>query len=230
MADLFARREGLELLSDENVFLSSDCGIDVILEDQNQKRYYFIQCKFVRFSAQLEESEVSHLCDRHSLFQDRTWVKKHVTQETQFDVLGSYEDLLRSGYSIHYYIASTGQASDRVKDVAASRQADINRDEPGVTLDVMDFGALKEFYIEAETLEQSIPERVEFQLPQGSFTIKNQPYKTLLAVVKGNALVNLYKKERERLFSYNIRSYLGRNCSPQLGCGSGDWGGVEHAA
>jgi hypothetical protein len=97
-----------------------------------------------------------------------------------------------------------------VKDVAASRQGEINRDEPAVSFEVMDFSALKELFTEAETLEQSIPEHVEFQLPQDRFTIKDKPHKTLLAIVKGNSLVNLYKKERERLFAYNIRSYLGK--------------------
>ncbi len=210
VAELFCRREGLDVSSEEAVFFNNDCGIDIILEDQNQKRYYLIQAKVMRPSALVDEAEVSHLCDRHRLFLDREWVKKHVTQDMQFDVLGGYEDLLKSGYSVHYYFVTTATAAERVKDVVASHQSEINRDEPAISLDVLDFSALKEFYIEAETLEQSIPELVEFQLPQGSFTIKEKPHKTLLAVIKGNALVNLYKKERERLFSYNIRSYLGR--------------------
>jgi hypothetical protein len=211
VAELFIRREGFgPLVEEESVFLNNDCGIDIMLEDPNQRRYYFIQAKNLKYSSAIEEDSVSHLCDRHSLFLDREWVKKHVTQEPQFDVLGGYEDLLKSGYSIHYYFVATGAASERAKDVAASRQSQINRDEPAISIEVMDFTALKEFYIEAETLEQSIPERVEFQLSRGSFTIKDKPHKTLLAVVKGNQLVNLYRKERERLFAYNIRSYLGR--------------------
>jgi hypothetical protein len=32
----------------------------------------------------------------------------------------------------------------------------------------------------------------------------------MIAVVKANSLVNLYRKEREKLFAYNIRSFLGR--------------------
>jgi AIPR protein/Restriction endonuclease len=210
VADLVCRREGLEADPEECTFLNNDCGIDIILEDQDQKRYHFIQTKLMRYSTRIEEPDVSHLCDRHNLFLDRPWVTKHVTQEMQFDVLGGYEDLLKNGYTVHYYLIATGSASERVKDVTAIRQAEVNREEPAVSFEVMDFTALKEFYIEAETLEQSIPERVEFQLPQGSFTIKDKPHKTLLAVVKGNALVNLYRKERERLFAYNIRSYLGR--------------------
>jgi hypothetical protein len=210
LAELFCRREGIDASPEEGVFLNNDCGIDIIIEDQNQKRYCLIQAKFVRFSTAVEESEVSHLCDRHGLFRDRNWVRKHTKDDAQFETLGSYEDLLRSGYSMHYYFVTTGTASDRVKDLATVRQTEINREDPSISFDILDFAALKEFFIEAETLEQSIPEHVEFQLPQGSFTIKERPYKTLLAVIKGNALVNLYKKERERLFSYNIRSYLGR--------------------
>ncbi len=210
VADLFCRREGLETAPEEAVFLNQDCGIDVILEDQNQKRYCLIQAKFLKFSANVDESDVSHLCDRHGLFRNRDWVRKHTREDAQFETLGSYEDLLKSGYSMHYYFVATGVASDRVREVAASRQAEVNREDPAISFEVMDFTSLKEFYIEAETLEQSIPEHVEFQLPQDSFTVKDRPHKTLLAVVKGNALVNLYKKERERLFSYNIRSYLGR--------------------
>jgi hypothetical protein len=91
VADLFARREGLEVLPEEAVFLNNDFGIDIILEDQNQKRYYMTRAKFPRYAAAVEETEVSHLCDRHRLFFDREWVKKHVTQEMQFDVLGGYE-------------------------------------------------------------------------------------------------------------------------------------------
>lgn len=210
LADLFSRREGMETSPEETVFLNNDCGVDIILEDQNQKRYHFIQAKFLKFSAAVEEADVSHLCDRHSLFLDRNWVKKHVVEDAQFDVLGGYADLLKDGYSIHFYFVATGSASDRIKDVAASRQSEVNRDEPAVTFEVMDLRSLKEFYIEAETLEQSIPELIEFQLPQGNFIIKDRPHKTLLALVKGNALAGLYKKERERLFTYNIRSYLGK--------------------
>ena len=189
LADLFAKREGLDSSLEEAVFLSNDCGIDIILEDQNQKRLYLIQSKFTKFSSSIEEAEVSHLCDRHSLFLDRNWVKKHVKQDAQSEFLSGYQDLLDGDYSMHYYFVCTGAVSTRAKELAASKQAEVNRTEPGVTIEVLDFSALKELFIEAETLEQSIPDLVEFQLPQGSFTIKDKPHKTLLAIVKGNTLV-----------------------------------------
>jgi hypothetical protein len=37
-----------------------------------------------------------------------------------------------------------------------------------------------------------------------------KPRRTIVAVVKANTLINLYRKERERIFAVNIRSFLGR--------------------
>jgi len=61
----------------------------------------------------VDESDVSHLCDRHGLFRNRDWVRKHTREDAQFETLGSYEDLLKSGYSMHYYFVATGVASDQ---------------------------------------------------------------------------------------------------------------------
>ena len=97
VADLFSRREGLDTPPEEAVFLNNDCGIDIILEEQNQKRYYLIQAKFLRFAASIEEPDVSHLCGRHQLFLDREWVKKHVTEDAQFDILGGMRICSRAG-------------------------------------------------------------------------------------------------------------------------------------
>ena len=64
--------------------------------------------------------------------------------------------------------------------------------------------------MEAQSLEQQIPDEVRIDLPRGKFFYSPQPRPTIVAVVKANSLVNVYKKEREGLFAYNIRSFLGR--------------------
>ncbi len=94
VADLFCRREGIEASLEDSVFMANDCGIDIILEDENQKRLHLIQAKFMRYSVSIEEEEVSHLCTRHSLFLDRTWVRKHVKNEGQYEKLSAYDDLI----------------------------------------------------------------------------------------------------------------------------------------
>ena len=162
VADLFCRRRELRRCRKKRA-PSNDCGIDIILEDHNEKRFSFIQAKIVNYSANVDEEEISHICDRHRLFLDRDWVKKHVTQDAQFEVLGGYEDLLnKTGYSVHYCLVTTASAADRVKDVAASLQSDRNRTEPAVIFEVMDFFALKGIHIEAETLDRVSPNELNF--------------------------------------------------------------------
>ena len=50
---------------------------------------------------------------------------------------------------------------------------------------------------------------VRIRLPEGKWIDKEDPYPTVIAVVKGNALRDLYKKHKEALFAWNIRGYLG---------------------
>jgi hypothetical protein len=105
--------------------------------------------------------------------------------------------------------ASTGRDdNEQGKDLAAKLSKEHR--SAGIEFHLLDFPALKEFYIEAQTLEQSMPERVSINLGSGRWLLINKPRRTLIAVVKANSLVNLYRKEREKLFAYNIRSFLGR--------------------
>jgi len=51
---------------------------------------------------------------------------------------------------------------------------------------------------------------VEFDVPRNKWLMFEKPRRTIVAVVKANTLVSLYRKERERIFAVNIRSFLGR--------------------
>ena len=73
----------------------------------------------------------------------------------------------------------------------------------------MDFSELKNYYLRSLSLEESCPDEVTISLPKGSFFEKRDPYKTVVAVIKGNALRNLGKKYRQSLYAWNIRGYLG---------------------
>lgn len=80
-----------------------------------------------------------------------------------------------------------------------------------MTFRLLDISGIKEFYIQAQTLDEPIPEEVKFTFQRGNWIIKETPHRTLLGIIKGNTIAALYKKDRERIFTYNIRSFLGRN-------------------
>jgi hypothetical protein len=74
---------------------------------------------------------------------------------------------------------------------------------------LLDFPRLKDFYVQSLSLEESVPSQVWVQLPHGRFFEMSHPYPTLIAVLKGNVLRDLYKKHKEALFAWNVCGYLG---------------------
>ena len=54
-----------------------------------------------------------------------------------------------------------------------------------------------------------MPESVYMDLPSNFFFEKSDPYPTVIAIVKGNALRALYGRHKAALYAWNIRGYLG---------------------
>ena len=78
-----------------------------------------------------------------------------------------------------------------------------------VNIELIDFTRLKEIYTNSLSSEQAIPELVSFDIPENKFIVKEEPRKTLLAIVKGSSIINLYKQHRKGIFTWNIRGHLG---------------------
>ncbi len=209
VATLLCAHEGVE--EDKIVtFTTNDLKIDVIIEDDDQKTLYICQTKFASVNnTPLSEDEVVSFFKRHEFLAKGNWVREHASDQLM-EFVGDYSERLRDGWQIHYYFASSGQASPRLKDQVAEMEQKAKADEPGLSFFLLDFYGLKEYFIEAETLEAQISETVEFDVPREKWLMFEKPRRTIVAVVKANTLVNLYKKERERIFAVNIRSFLGR--------------------
>jgi hypothetical protein len=210
VASLLCAHEGVE--EDKiTTFSTNDLKFDVIIEDDDQKVLYFCQTKFVsvKSNPDLAESEVHDFFQRHQLLLNANWVHEHASDEL-LDYVGDYETRLDEGWQAHFYFVSTGTATPRQKKLVAELEEKAKNDYVGVSFELMDFSAIKEFYIEAQTLEAQVSDVVEFDIPRNKWLMFERPRRTIVAVVKANTLINLYRKERERIFAVNIRSFLGR--------------------
>ena len=211
--ELLIRREGLDANIDDGMFLSGDLMIDLALEDADRKLLYLIQTKYPSLaqSPPIPEEDVISFLDRHSVLYDHPdWVRAHANDQL-FEYVGDYAQKLKDGWGIYFYFVSTGRASPKNVELVNEKHAHVRRSFPNVNFQLLDLTGLKELYIQAQTLEQSIPEETRFFLRKNSWISKSDPHEALLTIVRGNTLAALYKKERERIFAYNIRSYLGRN-------------------
>src|SRR4051812_23781980 len=169
VASLICDHEGVE--EDKiTTFTTNDLKFDVIIEDDDEKAIYLCQTKFVsvKSNPDLDESEVHDFFQRHQLLLDGNWVHEHASDEL-LDYVGDYEARLDEGWQAHFYFVSTGKASERQKSLVAELEEKAKRDYAGASFNLMDFSAIKEFYIEAQTLEAQVTDAVEFDIPRNKW-------------------------------------------------------------
>ena len=202
--------QGVDTAPEDALLFSQDLGAAIVLEDAIRKHLIIAQCKYVSLSKNppLKETEVNDFFSRHGVYMRREWIEDHGSAEAK-DALRDYAEKIESGYTVDYYFVSTGEASERMKSLADGKTDAFASQGLGVRCVLLDFAALKDFYGRSLTLEESIPEEVTIDFPDGRFIHKTEPFETITAIIKGNALRNLYRAYKESLFNWNIRGYLG---------------------
>jgi len=195
----------------DSLLYSNDLGADIVLEDTTNKSLIIAQCKFRSLSkpVNLKEDEFISFFNKHSNYSDRKWVRKHGSEST-FDLLGDYGEKVKEGYRVYYYFLSTcKKQSERQADVVQKINKDYEVANLNIECVLFDIEGLKSFFVRSETIEESIPDSIKIDLPSDSFLEKEEPYPSVVAIVKGSAIVDLFRKEKHSLFAFNIRDYLG---------------------
>lgn len=202
---------GIESEVDDGLLTSNDLKVDLVLEDNSRKAMYLVQCKYISLSktdALVDESEVNDFFHRHETLTDRDWINKFGSSKA-YELLADYHEKFSDGYEFVYYFISTARASERQFELVESINRNYTDQKIPIRCTLLDFTKLKEFYHRAQSLEDSLPSHVHINLPKNRFFIINSSHKSLVAVIKGNVLADLYKKYKESLYAFNIRGYLG---------------------
>jgi len=211
-ANLFCNYDkGFDTEAEDSLLFSQDLKADIVLEDSNRRYLLIAQCKFLSLAKTpiaVDETEVNDFFHRHELFLDRDWVKKHGSEQA-FDFLGDYKEKVQEGYTVEYYFVSTGKASDRIKELENNCNENYGSRGLRVKCFLFDFYALKDYFVRSLSLEENVPAEVIIQLSEVGYLQKTKPFETLVTIVKGNTLRDLYRRHKEALFAWNIRGYLG---------------------
>jgi len=202
---------GFDTDPEEAILKSNDLKADLCLEDSNQKHLLIAQCKYLSLSKppSVDETEVNDFFNRHERYKEANWVKKHGSEDA-IEFLGDYSEKLKGGYTVDYYFISTGVATPRVKDLVENISENYKKNDLAINCYLIDLYELKDLYANTHSLDVLIPEKVQLDLPKDKWFRKEDPHDTIVAVIKGNSLRNLYKEHKEALFAYNIRGYLGK--------------------
>lgn len=211
IATLFCNEDrGYETEPEDALLQASDLKADIVLEDTARRHMLIAQCKYesLKKDVAVDESEVNDFFNRHEHYMNSKWVRDHGS-EAAADLLGGYRENVDRGYSIDYCFVTTASASERTKNLALHCNTNYQTEKLNIRCRLIDFEALKELYVRSLTLEESPPPEVRLFLPKTRVIELKEPYETIIAVIKGNALRNLYKEHKESLFAWNIRGYLG---------------------
>lgn len=208
-ADLiFAAEDAYEGDPADAIQGSHDLGLDLLFEDSANKLLVICQCKYTTPQKPVSETDVTSFFNRHERYMDRRWVTKHGSEAVQELLLG-YPDRVADGWNIVYRFITTGKATDKLHEIAEGETERYDAEDVSVRCEVLGFGELKNLYIRSLSLDETIPERVELNLPRDRFFEHLDPYPTLIAAISGNELRNLYNQYKQSLYAYNIRGYLG---------------------
>lgn len=213
-ADLWKERfDGIESEPSESTLETSDLGVDVYLEDSGNETIYILQCKYTGSGSKksnINEDQVNSFLSVHNKLTDRDFIRKHGGQKA-IELLEDYSIKMDKGYSAKYYFISTESSTERIEDIINKENKKFETDDVDAEFFSIGVSSLKDFYNQSKSLKENIPEKVEIILREGHSVLKEQPRKTIVSIVKGNSLRDLFQQHKDSLFARNIRSYIGHN-------------------
>jgi len=192
---------------DEAVLFTNDLGSDLVFEDSINRALLLVQCKYYTPQSAADEDEIVSFFGRHDSYLDAAWVRDHGSADA-IERLVDYRERIEDGWTAEYRFVTTASSNER-KDELEEQANERYKDSATVFCELIDFTGLKDYYARSRSQQQSIPDSVDMQLRSDSFIIRDQPLRTLVAVVKGNSLRDLYKRHKQSLYAFNIRGYLG---------------------
>ena len=184
-----------------------DTGIDLFFREEAQNRTLIVQCKFLGGkSSRVNEAEVDKFFALSDYLADSEWVRQHASGAVR-DVLGDPQQLYETPGELTFRYISPGAIPERLKERIKKRNAEY----PQISLEVWGIQELRMFVEQADSLERTIPDSVDIQLPSGAYMRIPGPHDGIIAVLKTNTLCDLYGQHHQSLYEYNIRRHLGDN-------------------
>ncbi len=215
-AHLFVQEEGFnELLGGQStgevdlsefICRSNDLGIDCVLEDEENHRIMVIQAAWRKKN--LEEDKVGAFFDVIQRIRSGDY-KKTGGEQIQ-DLLEGFNQKFDDGWQIMLRFVTNGSvgANDKLQALVAAKQ--IAYEESGQNVLCELYGE-SELRLHKESLASAITGglvgEVNLSFQDGKVFEFEAPYRTIVAAIKGNELVNLFNKRGVglNLFNLNVR-------------------------
>lgn len=215
-AHLFAQEDGFNAALDglptaeadlrDRICRANDLGVDAVLQDEVGKRLILIQAAWRKKS--VEEDKVAAFFDAPDRLASSDYRAKGGDQVQE--LFGDFEFALNEGWEITLRFVTNvriGQ-DDRLATLVDAKNAQYQDRGQDITCELYGESELnrRDEELRAATLG-GITQEASFNFQSGKVLELTSPYRTVLGVVKGNELVDLYRRRGvgNSLFNLNIR-------------------------
>ena len=183
--------------SDRRILISKDGGVDVILFSPNQELMYLIQAKYTGKSKAVKREDILGFDKlRDSINYDWLDRQKDLAENAK-EALHEYLYNKENNWQIEWKFITNGKIPDGL------------RDNEKLECEIYGTTELKEIYKQSKSQIEPIPESITFDVSNKKFIELDTPRKTLIAIVKGNQIKDLYGKHKESLLAFNVRKFMG---------------------
>lgn len=194
-----------------------DKGVDFVLVDRQNKRVLIAQCKSIGLSSTgskpAKKEDVMGFWSIHELLMEEGSRYLEDATEQAVQMLEEYPSWVKQGFEITWrYITLEKRPTgldDQISNLSSHKKIPFKREVWGIS-------ELKDYFRQTVSLSDSPPEEISISLKDDQFYEKKAPKskdnvnRTIIGSIGGNELANLYRKEKNSLFAYNIRQFLGK--------------------
>ena len=193
----------------ERILRHNDLGIDVVLEDQEDKQLMLAQSKWVSKRPPNLTETIESFFGIHYRLLNPDFIASGGTRIRE--LLSDYGDKVRDGYTIRlrFVVNRTLQANDRRSAAIQSIQNQYALGQHRVICELFDQTALKELRHQLSSSDTGILETIEFSVQSNDAVEFESPRHGMICRILGNELRNLYNRHKQSLFTFNIRQPMG---------------------
>ena len=196
---------------DQCVVRGDDFNIDVIFEFKETEEIYILQCKHPKISANdpIPEDEVKSFFAIYALLRDHQYLDQRNTSNPKIAGLGDEFDYWRKqNFTINFIFISSGKATDKTSALVEKYNRDYQNQ--GVQFDVWDISRMKDEFVAIKSVEAQYPDLVTFSLADDHYMIPDGEHENITFVIKGTRLKEIAVANKDSLFNWNIRRFLGK--------------------
>ena len=193
----------------DRVLRSADLGVDICLEDSQNKQLLLVQAKWDGQKSYPEEDEAFRFFGIHDRLMDPSYVATGGDHAVR--LLGDYKEKLDDGYAVRLRFVSNkpiaGSRGEKFEIGRKVQQEVYETAHKRVVCEVLDKSGLKNLRTQIKQADEGILPEVSFNLQDDAVVEFTDPRHFMIGRISGNELRDLYKNKNysQRLFALNIR-------------------------